>query len=92
MKDRIYCTDGVSLSVQVSMFHYCTPRVDDIRDWSEYTEVEVGFIEDSEGKATSPPESWSDCADGDFPSDIYAYVPVKRVEEFIKAHGGERVK
>lgn len=85
---RIHCADGVSLSVQGHYGAYSSPR-DDFAD--EYTAVEVGFIEDAEGKPTAPPaEEWARYAGGEFPSSVYGYVPVNVVEAFITAHGGMR--
>jgi len=81
---RIKCVDGVSLSVQASQYAYCLPRQDE----GPYHAVEVGFIEDADGKPMVPPESWAEFADGQFPSDVYGYVPVEIVESFIETHGG----
>lgn len=84
---KVTCADGVTLSVQASRTHYCTPRVDE----AEYTHKEVGFIEDENGKCITPPESWRQHTDGDnFPNDVYGYVPVALIEEFIAAHGGRK--
>jgi hypothetical protein len=58
--------------------------------WSHYVSVEVGFIEDSNGAVVIPPDEWREHA-GEFPSDVYGYVPVEMVEAFIAAHGGEIV-
>jgi hypothetical protein len=42
MRERyITCTDGFSMSVQASKFHYCSPRMDHAE---AYTSVEVGFL------------------------------------------------
>lgn len=82
--DKIKCKDGVSLSVQASRFHYSSPRDDD----GPYTAVEVGFIQDADGNAVTPPDSWREYAEGEFPNDVYAYVPVELVEDFITSHGG----
>lgn len=79
---RIVCADGTSLSVQASELHYCIPR----SNTGPYTKVEVGFIE-----GASPPDTWRLYADsGEVPSDIYAFVPVDLVREFISTHGGIR--
>lgn len=81
---RIICKDGVSLSVQASEYTYCSPR----NNKGPHYQKEVGFILDAEGKDLTPPDSWRDYADGEFPSDVYGYVPVKLIEEFIESHGG----
>lgn len=83
---RTVCADGTSLSIQASQFHYCTPR----DDQGPYTKKEVGFIFDAAGQQMAPPESWAEYADGDFPSDVYGWVPVDLIEEFIVAHGGRK--
>lgn len=87
MKDcnpRIVCKDGVSLSVQGSQYTYCAPRDDE----GPYYQVEVGFIKNADKKQLTPPTSWEEYSDGEFPSDIYSYIPVELVEAFITEHGG----
>lgn len=81
---RTVCADGTSLSVQASAFLYCIPRDDE----GPYTHVEVGFIRDANDKALAPPDAWRKYADGGFPSDVYGYVPIELVDEFINSHGG----
>lgn len=78
------CSDGVTLSIQASSFHYSIPR----EDAGPYDAVEVGFITGKDGKPVTPPRTWKKYADGDFPNDVYGYVPVALVERFIKQHGG----
>lgn len=82
---QIVCQDGVHLSVQGHYGAYSTPR-DDFAD--DYSRVEVGYIKDANNEKMAPPESWREFADGEFPSDIYGYVPVAVVEQFIADHGG----
>lgn len=84
VKPRIKCVDGVSLSVQADEYKYCSPRQDE----GPHYEVEVGFILDAENKPMAPPETWAEYAGGSFPSDVYGFVPVELVEEFIASHGG----
>jgi len=84
VKPRIICQDGVSLSVQVGKYRYCTPRQDE----EPHSAVEVGYICDANDDMMLPPASWEQYAGGDFPTDIYGYVPVDLVEKFIAAHGG----
>lgn len=81
---RHTCKDGTTLSIQASESHYCTPR----DNFGPYTEVEVGYIKDKNGKDMVPPKSWSKYADGDFPSSVYGYVPIKVVQKFCDRHGG----
>lgn len=81
-RNRIICNDGTTLSVQVGENLYCIPRNNE----GPWTHVEVGF------PSVTPPESWAEYADGSFPSsDVYAYVPVALVEEYIAAHGGRKI-
>lgn len=81
---RIVCKDGVSLSVQAGEYHYCTPRDNS----GTYSAKEVGFIRDASGDDMSPPDTWRDYADGDFPASVYGYVPVALIDAFIAEHGG----
>lgn len=84
IRKRTICADGVSLSIQADEYKYCWPR-DDEGPWLQ---VEVGFITDAADNPMTPPETWKDHADGDFPSDVYGYVPVMLVQKFIDDHGG----
>lgn len=78
---RLHCKDGASLSVQANDTAYCNPRMSFA---DHYSEVEVGFIENA-----TLPDTWLEYADdGTIDSDVFAYVPVALVEEFIQAHGG----
>lgn len=88
LNPRIYCADGVSLSVQANQYAYCSPRIDDLPKWQDYLKVEVGFITDADKAPLTPPETWSPYSDGEFPSDVYGYIPVELVESFIESHGG----
>ena len=77
---RINCVDGFSMSVQASSFHYCTPRENYTEFWSE---VEVGFPSEVEGKLVQ----WAENLD-DLTGTVYGYVPVKIVVDVINSHGG----
>ncbi len=93
MKDlnpQVLLKNGTTLSVQASEFHYCTPRTDDLKHWKDYCTVEVGFITDSAGQRVVPTENlWRQYADDGFPSDVYGFVPVRLVKDFISLRGGE---
>jgi len=80
--DRITCADGTSLSVQASAHHYCSPRNNE----GPWDEVEVGF------PSVEVPE-WLDYRDGPKQDvdNVFGYVPVQLVRDFIAAHGGEVV-
>lgn len=75
---ELVCNDGLSLLVQASRCHMCSPR-ETLEDGSEYEEVEVyshgEYILDLTRYAT----------ESDF---TYGYVPVKIMEELIEKHGG----
>ena len=79
-RPRLYCNDGYSVSVQASEFHYCSPRLNGLRD---YESVELGFpsMED---------ELINEYADGgdDYTDTVYGYVPIEIVEKLIEKHGG----
>ena len=80
----LWLNDGSRISVQASETHYCSPRDDD----GPYTKVECGFLADKGGEAITPPDEWKDYADGEFPNDVYGYVPVTLVMDYIADHGG----
>lgn len=75
----IKCKDGLTLSVQASSTHYCTPR-NGIGPW---TAVEIGY-------PSAPVEELMEYADNsDDPTNtVYGYVPVEVVEAVIAKHGG----
>ena len=79
---NVECKDGVTLSVQVSEFHYCTPR----SNVGPYTHVEVGF------PSVKPHEAMMKFAEEpDMPTQtVYGWVPVEVMREFIELHGGEK--
>ena len=90
LNPRIYCKDGVSLSVQANQYAYCSPRIDDVGHWAEYSLVEVGYIQDKDDKHISAPDSWIEHSDdGTLDSTVYGYVPTGKVETFIESHGGQ---
>ena len=81
-RPRLLCTDGFSISVQASKFHYCRPRLDGAQD---YEAVELGYpsMED---------ELINDYAeDDDYTRTVYGYVPIEVVERLIEKHGGIKI-
>jgi len=71
IRPRIVCKDGVSLSVQASQSHYCSPRMDN-SDY--YLDVEVGY------PSVRPPSSWKEYYDGEWQEEgIFGWM--KRVWE-----------
>lgn len=80
IRPRIECADGFSISVQASVHHYCTPRINGA---DNYEAVELGFpsmedslIMDYAEEPVEPTET------------VYGYVPVELVNELIDKHGG----
>ena len=95
IRPRVFCADGVSLSIQASEYNYCSPRQRLQKPWNAYSLVEVGYIYDKDNQPFSPPDVWREYQDGQcqvwgyVPVQVWLYVPVSVVEEFIEAHGGE---
>ncbi len=76
---RIVCKNGLSLSVQANISAYCEPR----EDQGPWVSVEVGFPS-RRIEALMPY-----CEDENRPTDtVYAFVPVKLVEQIIQDNGG----
>lgn len=71
---QITCKDGTTVSVQASAFHYCEPRNNE-GPWSS---VEVGY-------PSVEPSWWSEHTDG---YGIAGWVPIEKVRQFIREHGG----
>lgn len=79
LRPLIECADGLTLSVQASAYHYCTPRDNGGRWYS----VEVGF-------PSLPLEElreWADDPDA-LTATVYANVPIEVVERIVNEHGG----
>ena len=87
IRPRVFCADGVSLSVQASEYAYCSPRQRLQKPWNEYGLVEVGYIYDKDTQPFSPPDVWRPYQSGN--DEIWAYIPISMVKEFIADHGGE---
>lgn len=90
LNPRIFCADGISLSVQANEYAYCTPRESGA---SEYSRKEVGFIQDAERDPFPSPDEWLSYADdreAGVLSDVFGYVPVGLIEAFIVDHGGRQ--
>jgi hypothetical protein len=87
IRPRVHCADGVSLSIQASEYAYCYPRQRIQQPWDFYSLVEVGYIWDKDSQPFSPPAPWRGYQTGD--DEIWAYIPISAVKEFIDAHGGE---
>ena len=75
----ITCKNGLTMSVQASSFHYCSPR----NDSGPYAEVEVGFpnrkIEELMEYAENPALPTGT---------VYPYVPHELIEKIVLDNGG----
>jgi hypothetical protein len=85
LRPSLVYPNGVSLSIQASRYHYCSPR-EDQRDLCEYVTVEIAVLKDG---ALTRPESvgLSKYADlweaGDHA--VAGYVDVATVVEIVNA-------
>lgn len=76
---KITCKSGLTMSVQASFSHYCSPRNND----GPYQQVEVGF---PSVKVDSLMEYVEDASR---PTDtVYAHVPTTLVEQIVNDNGG----
>jgi len=76
---QVVCADGLRMSVQASVFHYCSPR-DSEGPW---TMVEVGYPSERV-EALMP---YVD-GDGSTHETVYGFVPLKIVAQVVLDHGG----
>ena len=74
VRDRALCADGMTVSIQHSETMYCSPRCD---GETYFLSVEIGY------PSQLPPESWR-TSDGE----VWGWVPMDEIEEWIAAHGG----
>ena len=78
---RLMLANGVSLSIQASEYHYCTPREN--VPYSQYGEFEVGFPS-AEIEALLPYAEYPERPT----ESVYGYVPLEVLEAYIGAVGG----
>ena len=81
-RERLYCNDGYSISVQASKFHYCYPRLNGNQD---YESVELGYPSSEDELINEYAE------DDDYTHTVYGYVPIEVVEKLIEKHGGIKI-
>jgi hypothetical protein len=79
--EHMRCADGTTLSVQASKGHYSKPH----SDTGPWTHVEVWCIVGPKGNSVRP-TTWAEWYNGR--SEPYSYVPIEKVNAFIKRHGG----
>lgn len=77
---KLVCKNGLTLSVQASFFHYCSPREDSL---SHYDSVEVGYpsrkVDDLMEYAERP----------ETPTEtVYGWVPVDVINKIVDDNGG----
>jgi len=65
----IVCADGVTLSVQATNSHYCTPRT----DYGPYSAVEVGY------PSARPPGEWERYFDGEWQRSGNTWGSLRRI-------------
>lgn len=79
LRPMLVCNSGLTLSVQASAFHYCTPR----SDKGPYSAVEVGFpnkvVPDLVDYAEDP---------NNLTGTVYSNVPVSLVMKIIEENEG----
>ena len=99
IRPRVRCADGFKLSIQASSLHYSIPRADNA---DGYSAVEIGFPSagflrllghyDCWGfKHIKYMSFWENIAQTDkflFGNQVYAEVPVDKLERVLKWHGG----
>lgn len=83
-RPRIVCKDGYSFSCQASAYHYCGPGFTfKPNEKAKYITVELGYPSEDDKLIHDY------CEDPDDPTGtIYAYVPVRIVNQLIEKHGG----
>lgn len=74
------CADGFSISVQASVYHYCSPRT---MDADQYESVELGYPNMEDPIIADYAENPDDLTET-----VYKYVPIEVVNEVIEKHGG----
>lgn len=77
--DRLLMASGLSISIQASHTHYCTPRTH--VPCAEYTEFELGY---PNWNVPALNQWEEECGWGG----IYPYTPKEVIEEVIAANGG----
>ena len=78
-RERLVCKNGVSLSLQASRKHYCSPK----NNVGPYELVEVGFIEGCE-----KPQSFQPYVMALSEGEIFDHIPLEIVVDFILENGG----
>ena len=76
----VIMADGFTVSIQASETHYCEPRANEMKF---YSEVELGYPSATDELIVKYAE------DQENPTDtVYGYVPTSIVDKLIEKHGG----
>jgi hypothetical protein len=78
----VKCSDGFSISIQASEYHYCQPR----NNIGPYNKVEIGFPSEPESLLLPYIEALGENPDPC--KSVYAYVPSNIVIEILAKHNG----
>ena len=88
IRPSVITKDGLTLSIQASSFHYCTPREDGLESYEKY---EVGFpnqvIEQLKEYAECY-DSEDELSDEEYLNSVYPFVPEPIILGILKSHGG----
>ena len=88
IRPSVITKDGLTLSIQASSFHYCTPREDGLESYEKY---EVGFpnqvIEQLKEYAECY-DSEDELSDGEYLNSVYPFVPEPIILGILQSHGG----
>lgn len=81
IRPRIICSDGFSVSIQASSFHYCVPR----NNTGPYSHFEIRF-------PSEIVDSWIPYCEGspeneDAREMVYPRVPIRLIVDELKLHG-----
>lgn len=81
IRPRIICSDGFSVSIQASTYHYCIPR----NNIGPYTHFELGF-------PSEIVDDWIPYCEGHSESEdprekVYPRIPIHLIVNELKLHG-----
>ena len=80
VRPSVMCADGFTVSIQGGTEnHYCNPRM----NCNIYDEVELGFPSMVIPELDNYAESHVDHT-----QTVFAYVPIKKIEQVVANHGG----
>lgn len=83
IRNRVFCKDGFSISIQASRGHYCEPRE---TFEGPYEKVELGYPNKFDPMIANYAEEGDDTRL--FTRSVYPYVPIEVVDNLLEKHGG----